>query len=403
MPSYSTQRRGSSRPMRAYHARPQTRSGGSRGKFNKQYINPARFVKAAQVPTEVIEYIPANSFADFEFHDLLKKNITDKGYVTPSPIQDQAIPMGLAGHDIVGIANTGTGKTAAFALPTMHRLLEEPHARALIIAPTRELAQQIEEEVRSIAKGSGLFRAVLIGGSSMGEQLRDLKSIPSIVIGTPGRIKDHIERGTLDLSTFNIVTLDEVDRMLDMGFIADIRFILDNVAKDRQSFFFSATMDPKIHDLINTFLKDPVFISVKTGETSDSVEQDVVRYSASHEKIDKLHDILTQEHVGKTLVFDETQRSVERLSKELQERGFKVDSIHGGKTQGQRTRALKQFKESKLNVLVATDVAARGIDVADITHVINYSQPQTYDDYVHRIGRAGRAGRTGYALTFVNS
>jgi ATP-dependent RNA helicase RhlE len=398
---YSTQRRGtgSSRPMRAYSARPPRRQSSK--KFNKQYIDPSRFIKAAQPVVEEDAYVPTHAFADFELHPLIKKNVIDKGYVTPSPIQDQTIPYGLEGKDVVGIANTGTGKTAAFALPTLNRLLSEPHARALIIAPTRELAQQIEEELRSIAKGSGLFRAVLIGGAPMGTQLRDLQSIPSIVIGTPGRIKDHIERGSLDLSTFNIITLDEVDRMLDMGFINDIRSILDRLSKDRQSFFFSATMDPKVRELIHTFLSDPIFVSVKTGETSDSVEQDVVHYNESSDKIEKLHEILTKEDVGKTLVFDETQRSVERLSKELQKRGFMVDSIHGGKTQGQRQRALKQFKESKINVLVATDVAARGIDVADITHVINYSVPGAYEDYVHRIGRAGRAGRTGQALTFV--
>jgi superfamily II DNA/RNA helicase len=400
---YTNQRRrerGSRQHVRAYHARPVKRAPKS--KFAKQFIHPSRFVKAAQPAVEAEAYVPKHTFADFPFHALLKKNISDKGYVTPSPIQDNSIPHGLAGSDIVGIANTGTGKTAAFALPTLHRLLEEPFARALIIAPTRELAQQIDEECRSIAKGSGLYRAVLIGGSSMREQLRDLETVPSIVIGTPGRIKDHIERGSLDLSGFNIVTLDEVDRMLDMGFINDIRHILDNVSSERQSFFFSATMDPKIQELIHTFLQNPVVVSVKTGETSDNVEQNVVRYLATQDKIEKLHEILIQDHVSKTLVFDETQRSVERLSKELQDRGFKVDSIHGGKTQGQRQRALKQFKDNKLSVLVATDVAARGIDISDITHVINYTTPQTYDDYVHRIGRAGRAGRTGYALTFVN-
>jgi ATP-dependent RNA helicase RhlE len=401
MPYATRGRQSASRPMRAYHAQPSRSGSRSRGRPNKQYINPAKFIKAAQPAADVVEYIPLHAFADFEIHPLLKKNIIDKGYVSPSPIQDQTIPYGLANKDIVGIANTGTGKTAAFALPMLNRLLSEPHARALIIAPTRELAQQIEEECRSIARGSGLFRAVLIGGSNMSEQIRDLKQLPSIVIGTPGRIKDHMERGTLDLSSFNIVTLDEVDRMLDMGFITDIRFILGRLANERQSFFFSATMDPKIRELINTFVKDPTFVSVKTGETSDNVEQDVISYGGSHEKIEKLHEILIQESVGKTLVFDETQRSVERLAQELQDRGFKVDSIHGGKTQGQRTRALKQFKDSKLNVLVATDVAARGIDIADITHVINYTTPQTYDDYIHRIGRAGRAGRTGMALTFV--
>ncbi len=385
---------------RSFGGRPASRSGSGRSKFSKQYINPSKFIQAAQT-IEVEAYVPTHHFVDFEFHPLLKKNVIDKGYVTPSPIQDQTIPHGLVGNDIVGIANTGTGKTAAFALPILHRLLSEPHTKAIILAPTRELAQQILDEFKSIAKGSGLFSATLIGGSPMGPQLRDLKNDPSIVIGTPGRIKDHMERGTLDLSRFNIVTLDEVDRMLDMGFINDIRFILDSLASKRQSFFFSATLDSKIEDLIRTFLRDPMVISVKTGETSANVEQDVVHYGSGHEKIEKLHDILNQDHVEKVLVFDETQRSVERLSKELLERGFKADSIHGGKTQGQRTRAMQHFKSNKLTVLVATDVAARGIDISDITHVINYTTPQTYDDYVHRIGRAGRAGRKGFALTFV--
>jgi len=379
--------------------------GGSRGrssggKFSKQYINPSRFIQAAKA-VDAVEYVSTNTFMDFAYEDLLKRNIVAKGYVNPSPIQDQTIPLGLEGKDIVGIANTGTGKTAAFALPMLHKLMNDPLAKALVIAPTRELAQQIEEECRSIAKGSGLSAATLIGGSPMGPQLRDLRYNPTLVIGTPGRIKDHMERGTLDLTTFNIVVLDEVDRMLDMGFLPDVRHILGTLSTPRQSFFFSATMEPNIEQLIRTFTNDPVVISVKTGVTSDNVEQDIVEYGGSHEKIEKLHDLLNQEEVAKVLVFDDTQRSVERLSEELVARGFKANAIHGGKTQGQRQRALKQFKDNQINILVATDVAARGIDVADITHVINYSQPQTYDDYVHRIGRAGRAGRTGIALTFV--
>jgi len=357
-------------------------------------------VKAAR-PAKVEEYVPLHAFADFEIHEQLKTNITGKGYVNPSPIQDQTIPHGLAGNDVVGIANTGTGKTAAFALPILHRLMTDPSAKALVMAPTRELALQIQDECRSIARGSGIACAMLIGGSPMGPQLRDLRYNPNLVIGTPGRIKDHIERGTLNLSDFNMITLDEVDRMLDMGFITDIRFILDKLAAQRQSFFFSATMEPEIENLIRTFTSDPVTISVKTGHTSDNVQQDVVHYGSSHEKIERLHDILNKEEVAKTLIFDETQRSVERLSEELVARGFRANSIHGGKTQGQRQRALKQFKDNQVNILVATDVAARGIDIADITHVINYTTPQTYADYVHRVGRAGRAGRTGNALTFV--
>lgn len=252
-----------------------------------------------------------------------------------------------------------------------------------------------------LGKRSGLTGAVLIGGSSMGPQLRDLRANPRIVIGTPGRIKDHIERGTLKLGGFNMVVLDEVDRMLDMGFVEDVTSILEKLATPRQSFFFSATMDNKVRGLIEFFSSDPLTVSVKTGDTVDSVHQDIVCYDSNVTKIDQLHNILLKEDVAKVIIFDETQRSVERLGRELHARGFKVDDIHGGKTQGQRQRALARFKKNEVNILVATDVAARGIDVADITHVINYTTPQKYEDYIHRIGRAGRAGRVGYALTFV--
>jgi superfamily II DNA/RNA helicase len=319
----------------------------------------------------------------------------------PSPIQDQTIPLGLAGKDVIGIANTGTGKTIAFAIPVLQRLMSDKNSKVLIVAPTRELAQQIEEECRIVAKGSGLHGALLIGGTAMGQQLRDLSSNPNIVIGTPGRIKDHLERGTLKLHQFNLAVLDEVDRMLDMGFLPDVTTILDGMAKERQSFFFSATLDGRVRDLIQTFSNNPVTVSVKTGDTVDSVHQDIVPYETSSEKIGHLHDILLRAETNKAIIFDDTQRSVERLGKELAERGFKADAIHGGKTQGQRQRVLKRFKDGQISILVATDVAARGIDVSDVSHVINFSTPSSYEDYVHRIGRAGRAGRIGYALTFV--
>ncbi len=369
----------------------------------KQEIDPRRFIKPAQVVSDEEVFVAQNRFEDFDINTLLKQNILSKGYISPSPIQDQAIPLGLAGRDIVGIANTGTGKTAAFAIPLLNKLSHDPNSRALIIAPTRELAQQIESECRSFAAGSGLSGTVVIGGTSMSAQIRDLRYKPSIVIGTPGRIKDHVERGTLDLSRFNIIVLDEVDRMVDMGFITDIRFLLSQLRTERQSYFFSATIDPKLKALVESFLKDPVTVSVKTSESSDSVQQDVVRYTSPSDKIDKLHDTLLHADTSKTLIFDATQRRVERLSRDLQARGFKADAIHGGKSQGQRQRALARFKNNEIDVLVATDVAARGIDVADITHVINFTTPNTYDDYIHRIGRAGRAGRVGQALTFVDN
>jgi ATP-dependent RNA helicase RhlE len=376
------------------------RSSGPKKRFAGEYIDPRRFVQVAKERAEV-EYSSTNKFSDFQIDQLLHDNLTAKGFVTPSAIQDQAIPPALEGKDIIGIANTGTGKTAAFALPILQALMTHQTSRALIIAPTRELAQQIEQECRTLGKGTGATGALLIGGTGMGTQLRDLRAKPRIVIGTPGRIKDHVERGTLQLQHYNLVVLDEVDRMLDMGFINDVTFLLEQLAPVRQSFFFSATMEPKVSQLISTFSENPVSIQVKTGESSENVHQDVVEYFGLTDKINKLHDILIDPEVKKAIIFDETQRNVEKLSNELVARGFKADAIHGGKSQGQRERALESFKSNRTTILVATDVAARGIDVADITHVINYSQPHSYQDYVHRIGRAGRAGKVGYALTFV--
>ncbi len=388
----------SNRTRSAFHARPRS-SGRSRGP-KKDYIHPSRFVKAAR-PVEEVAYEAKHTFDDFNVHELIKANIADQGFSAPSPIQDEAIPHGLNNKDVIGIANTGTGKTIAFAIPVLNRLMSGEGSRALIIAPTRELAQQIEAELKLVGKKSGLCGALLIGGSPMGPQLRDLRMNPQIIIGTPGRIMDHMQRGSLDLSSCNTVVLDEVDRMLDMGFVNDVRTILGELHEDRQSFFFSATLDRKVEDLIATFSNDPITVSVKTGNTSDNVHQDIICYESSRSKLDQLHELLTKNEVAKAIIFDETQRSVERLNDELLARGFKADAIHGGKSQGQRQRALNRFKKNEVTILVATDVAARGLDVKDITHVINYTTPQSYEDYVHRIGRAGRAGRVGYALTFV--
>ena len=393
--SYTKYQKPSSRRYNGSPRYSQPKSQGRRPK--KDYIHPSRFIAGAK-PADEPDYVPTHKFTDFDLHPVLQSNLVAMGFDTPSPIQDQSIPVGLSGQNVVGLADTGTGKTAAFAIPLLHKLMTNSNAKALILAPTRELAQQIEEACRSFAKGSGLSGALLIGGVAMGPQLRDLRAKARIVIGTPGRVKDHIEQGTLNIAGFNIVVLDEVDRMLDMGFINDIRHILGQTASVKQSFFFSATLDARVKGIIDDFCTSPVHVAVKTGEASSNVEQNIVNYVSHHEKIDKLHDLLLQEKVAKTLVFDDTHRSVEKLCKELQARGFSSDAIHGGKSQSQRQRALKRFKDNQVNVLVATDVAARGIDVADITHVINYSTPQSYSDYIHRIGRAGR---TGHALTFI--
>jgi len=382
------------------------RSNGGR-RFNqrrgprKENIHPSKFIKEAKLVKQE-EYKAKHKFTDFKISPLLHKNLLKKRFSAPSPIQDQSIPVGLKGQDVIGIANTGTGKTIAFAIPVIHKLLTTSDSRVLIMAPTRELAQQILDEVKTLVQGGGIYWAMLIGGASINPQLRDLARNPRIVVGTPGRIKDHLQKKKLNLNNFNMVVLDEVDRMLDMGFAKDMKDILSNMPiKNRQSFFFSATMNDKINLLINEFGNNPVTVSVKTSDTSDNVEQNIVKYISSEEKMQKLEEILMDNKSGKVLIFDDTKRHCNQLFKELNKKRFKVEVIHGNKSQSQRQRALNNFKKGKIRILVATDVAARGIDVDNVSYVINYSTPQTYDDYTHRIGRAGRAGKIGHALTFI--
>lgn len=384
------------RTTRAPYARPRRNNRRSAS----QTIDPARFIKVAN-PGESSDYTAANDFSDFAMHPLLKSNVTSKGYKTPSEIQDKTIALGLAGRNVVGVADTGTGKTAAFSLPVLNSLMRRPGSQALIIAPTRELAMQIEEQCRILSKNSGVKTALLIGGMPMGRQISALRAGARLIIGTPGRIKDHLQQSIFNLDACEMVVLDEVDRMLDMGFLPDVRRILQLLPSNHQSFFFSATLSPDIKSLIDTFCHEPEVINVKGGETSSNVHQDVVRFSGKDEKLDILHNVLIREDTNKTLIFGKTKYGVERLAKELVARGFKAEALHGGKTQGQRKRALDAFRDNRVNILVATDVAARGIDIKDITHVINFDTPQTYEDYVHRVGRAGRAGRPGHALTFV--
>ncbi len=374
-----------------------------------QYIDPSRFINKAVITEKIEHFVPDHAFSDFHIDERLKKNIGDKGYTTPTPIQDKSIPHILRGSDLVGIANTGTGKTAAFLIPLIHKVLasrgtNEPHptnARVLIVVPTRELAQQIEGELKGFTTHMNLHAVVCVGGASMSYQLRSLQHAHSFVIGTPGRLRDLIDRKSLQLEKYSTVVLDEADRMLDMGFIADIKYMVAKMPPTRHTLFFSATMSTEIKALIKDFLKEPVMISVKTTETSSSVEQDVIRVPHGANKLDVLADLLIQPGFDKVLIFGRTKHGVERLAKELKLRGFKAESIHGDKTQGQREKALSQFKQNFSNILVATDVAARGLDIPGVNYVINFEVPSTYDDYVHRIGRTGRAGKRGKALTFV--
>lgn len=378
------------------------RRGGGRGPA-KKYIHPSKFINKAIAKADDIPYEATNKFADFPFGAQLHHNIATKGYVTPSAIQDQSIQHIIDGKDVIGLANTGTGKTAAFLLPIIERqsgITLRPSV--LIMAPTRELAQQIEEQFREFSRGMSLFSTLVVGGVNIDRQIRDLKRRPHVIIGTPGRLKDLMQRRVLQLKDMTTLVLDEADRMLDMGFLPDIRQIINEMPRERQTLFFSATITPEISALVNDFLKDPVTVSVRTSETAEHVEQDVIEARDKQHKVELLEDLLKQESYDKVLVFGETKFGVQRLSDHLDNIGIPSAAIHGNKNQSQRQRALKQFKDNRVKVLVATDVAARGLDIPNVSHVINFDTPQTYEDYIHRIGRTGRGGKRGHAHTFID-
>jgi ATP-dependent RNA helicase RhlE len=391
---------------RGYHKSYAPRGGrggfGSRGGGRSgERIDVSRFINKAVITETTEHFKPEHNFHDFQVDEHLKKNILARGYLDPTPIQDRAIPHVLRGDDVCGIANTGTGKTGAFLIPLINKVIKDRKNRVLIMVPTRELAAQIEDEFWSFAKHLRIGAVTCVGGANIGPQISTLRRNPNFVIGTPGRLKDIIERRALNLSGFTTVVLDEADRMLDMGFIDDMRSILSLVPAERHTLFFSATLSRDIEKLIGDFLNDPVRISVKTRDTAAGVDQDIVRVPVGKTKIDVLRDLLIQPHFGKVLIFGRTKHGVEKLAKDLVHLGFKATSIHGNKTQGNRQRALDAFKQDRIQILVATDVAARGLDIPKVSHVINYDVPNTYDDYVHRIGRTGRAGEKGQALTFI--
>ena len=373
--------------------------GGGGGSRFAQRIDFSRFIKKAE-KVEEVAYVPKHKFADFPFAEQLHKNIAKKGFINPTPIQDQTINTVLEGRDLFGLANTGTGKTGAFILPLISRVATDKKQKVLILAPTRELAQQIQEEFRSLSLWMHIFSVAAVGGLPINKQISEIRRGISFVIGTPGRVTDLLKRKALDLSEYSTIVLDEADRMLDMGFRDDMVFILGKCAAQRQTLFFSATMSPEIKKMTELYLKNPLFVSVVKGDTSKNVDQDVVR-AKKDEKLDRLHDILIKEGSDKVLIFRETKRSVDQLESELKLRGFKVAGIHGDKRNRERIRMLDAFKKNEIAVLIATDVAARGLDIPNVTHVINYDIPNDYDTYVHRIGRTGRANAKGIALTFV--
>lgn len=377
------------------------RRGGPRrgGGFQHKSFDPRRVIGKTAAPVLEVEEIK-NNFSDFKLDGRLFKNIRDHGYDTPTPIQDQAIPEILRGRDVVGVANTGTGKTGAFLIPLINKVLHRRNSRVLIIAPTRELAVQIEKELQMFSKGLNIHSVITIGGVSIGGQIKKLQRNPQFVVGTPGRLLDLEGQHKLRFQNYESIVLDEVDRMLDMGFIHDVDKIISKLPHKRQSLFFSATLDPKVHSVMSKFITNPVMISVKTADASANVAQEIIELRG-RDKIQVLRELLDTADVAKALIFVRTKRSADKLHRSLMKDRFQTAVLHGNKTQNQRQRSLDEFRLGRVNILIATDVASRGIDIDDITHVINYDLPESYDAYIHRIGRTGRADKKGVALTFV--
>jgi ATP-dependent RNA helicase RhlE len=335
----------------------------------------------------------------------LLKALAAEGYTTPTPIQLQAIPFAMAGRDVQGIAQTGTGKTAAFALPILHRLAANPKrvgpggCRVLVLAPTRELASQIAESFRVYGKFLNLKSTVMFGGVPKGRQARAMQMGVDVLVATPGRLMDHMQDRTVRLDQVEILVLDEADHMLDLGFIVPIRRIVQQIPSQRQVLFFSATMPSEIGGLAAQMLKNPAQVAVTpVATTAERVEQHVIMVETSRKRA-VLFDLLMGPAAGRTLVFTRTKHGADRVVKYLEESGLAAVAIHGNKSQGQREKALQDFRSGRCRVLIATDIAARGIDVDGVTHVINYDLPNVAESYVHRIGRTARAGATGVAIS----
>lgn len=341
-------------------------------------------------------------FKELELSPELLKSVERAGFEEATPIQSETIPLALSGKDVIGQAQTGTGKTAAFGLPMLEKIdTNRNELQGLVISPTRELAIQTQEELYRLGRDKRVRVQAVYGGADIGRQIRGLKDRPHIVVGTPGRMLDHINRHTLKLGTVETLVLDEADEMLNMGFLEDIESIISRVPDQRQTLLFSATMPPAIKNIGVKFMKDPVHVKIKTKEmTADLIDQYYVR-AKEYEKFDIMTRLFDVQSPELTIVFGRTKRRVDELARGLEARGYRAEGIHGDLSQQKRMSVLRSFKSGHLDILVATDVAARGLDISGVTHVYNYDIPQDPESYVHRIGRTGRAGKGGMSVTFV--
>ena len=348
------------------------------------------------------EPTPSVSFSELGLSERMLATLRQIGYTEPTPIQAATLPVALVGRDVIGQAQTGSGKTAAFAIPVLERLdAQRSEVQALVLCPTRELAAQVEAEFERLAKGSGFGVLAVVGGDPIHRQLEGLKRKPAVVVGTPGRILDHLQRHTLSLRAIRFAVLDEADRMLDMGFAPDVERILQQTPKQRQTLLFSATVPGWIHRLVERHMRDPQTISVSgQAELVDTVGQWCIECSWA-DKVEALTLLLDSPRVTSGLIFTATKRNADMLHTVLLGRGYDVTVLHGDLSQHDRDLALRKFRDSKVRFLIATDVAARGIDIDDISHVINYDVPASPEDYIHRVGRTARAGREGVALTLI--
>ena len=377
-------------------------SRGRGGRFKKTRLDPTTLVNTSIKINEEKAGVVTRSFSEMKIHSELQSRIERKGYINSTEIQDKTFEIIMDGLNVMGIANTGTGKTGAFLIPILNKIIsEKKSAKTIILVPTRELAEQVEQELKSLTKGLKVFSSVFIGGTSVRKDLDKLRRPNDVVIGTPGRINDLIDRRALKLFDFSKIVLDEFDTMLDMGFLQDVTKVIDQMHKRDQTILFSATENSKQQSIIDSIIDDYQKVSVSSGEANtDNIYQEIIKTRGDDDKFDILADLLEKEEFEKVLIFLETKRQVSKLFMKLKQYGVRIDEIHGDKTQMYRSKAVRKFKSGAIKVLVATDVASRGIDIDNVTHVINYEIPSSRESYIHRIGRTGRAGKSGNAITF---